>query len=86
VIVLDATILDLRRKMADVLRALERNESVRISYRGRPRAILIPVEQSQKSRVPVSSISGFGMWKDYKSVDDVAGYVRNLRKPRINAV
>ncbi len=81
---MEATILDLRRNMADVLRALERNESISILYRGKPKAILIPVKQSQENRPPVSSIPGFGMWKDNNAVDDVAQYVRTLRKQRIN--
>lgn len=31
---MEASILDLRRRMADVLRGLDRNESVKILYRG----------------------------------------------------
>ena len=83
---MEATILDLRRKMADVLRALDHNESVKILYRGRPKAILVPVGQSDKTKVPISSLSGFGMWKDNKELDDVSRYVRKLRKRRVNAV
>lgn len=83
---MEATILDLRRKMADVLRALDRNESVRILYRGRQKAILIPTIQPDKSRLPVSSLSAFGIWKDNRTVDDVSSYIRALRKSRVDAV
>ena len=37
-----ATILDLRRRIPEVLRALDRHERVTILYRGKERAVLIP--------------------------------------------
>ena len=40
-----ASILDLRRRMKDILLALDRNESVTIFYRGKEKAILSPSRQ-----------------------------------------
>jgi len=37
-----ASIVDLRYRMNDVLKALERNEEVRIMYRGRLKGVLKP--------------------------------------------
>ena len=43
-----ASILDLRRRMKDILLALDRNESVTIFYRGKEKAILSPSRQQNK--------------------------------------
>ncbi len=77
-----ATILDLRRRMKDVLLALDRNESVTIYYRGKEKAILSP--SRQKTEISVTDHSAFGMWRDRKDMADVDNYVRNLRKGRLD--
>lgn len=83
---MDASILDLRRRMADVLRALDRNETVRILYRGRERAILVPVGPPDGPRRPVASLPAFGMWKDHEALRDVAAHVRKLRRGRFDGL
>ncbi len=77
-----ASILDLRRRMKDILLALDRNESVTILYRGKEKAILSPCRQQTKK--PVKDHEAFGMWRDRKDMADVDTYVRNLRKGRLN--
>ena len=83
---MEASILDLRRRMADVLRALDRNESVQILHRGRQRAILIPTGPPRGQMRPVSSLPAFGMWNDHKALHDVPAHVRKLRRSRLDAV
>ncbi len=83
---MEASILDLRRRMAEVLRALDRNESVKILYRGRHRATLVPAGPPDGERRRVSSLPAFGMWKDYEALADVASHVRKLRRSRFHAV
>ena len=75
-----ASILDLRRRMKDVLLALDRNESVTIFYRGKEKAILSPSQQRRDKSV--KDHEAFGMWRDRKDMADVDAYVRNLRKGR----
>ena len=77
-----ASILDLRRRMKDILLALDRNESVTIFYRGKEKAILSPIRQRTKE--PVKDHETFGMWRDRKDMADVNAYVRTLRKGRLN--
>ena len=77
-----ASILDLRRRMKDILLVLDRNESVTILYRGKEKAILSPIRQRTKE--PVKDHEAFGMWRDRKDMTDVDAYVRNLRKGRLN--
>lgn len=77
-----ATILDLRRRMKDVLLALDRSESVTIYYRGREKAILTP--SGKRTEKSVMDHAAFGMWRDRKNMADVDAYVRNLRKGRVD--
>ena len=82
-----ASILDLRRRMGDVLRALDRNEPVTILHRGRMRGILYPASVGrEKLPTAVASHPAFGMWKDRDDLRDVAQAVRKLRKGRGHAV
>jgi hypothetical protein len=39
---MEATVVDLRYHMNDVLKALERNESVRVLYRGKVKGVIRP--------------------------------------------
>ena len=77
-----ASILDLRRRMKDVLLALDRNESVTIFYRGKEKAILSP--SRQRTDKSVKDHEAFGLWQDRKDMTDVDAYVRNLRKGRLS--
>lgn len=55
-----ATVVDLRYKMNDVLKALDRNEKVTVFYRGKIKGILIPSEQPNKN-IKISEHPFFGM-------------------------
>lgn len=77
-----ASILDLRRRMRDVLLALDRNESVTIYYRGKEKAILSPSRRSTTKSI--KGHEAFGMWRDREDTADVDAYVRDLRKGRVD--
>ena len=81
-----ASILDLRRRMGDILKALDRNEPVTILYRGRPKGILYPIRDADRKRVPIEEQEYFGMWKDREDMKDVEAYVRRLRKGRVHDI
>ena len=85
---MQATILDLRRRMPAVLRALDRNEQVVVLYRGKERAVLIPSSghTKQKKRPRIDTHAAFGMWADRKDDADVAAHVRQLRQGRNHAL
>ena len=80
-----ASILDLRRRMAEVLRALDRNEPVKILYRGRERAILLPAGDGRRGHLAVKEHPAFGMWKDHGELEDVPSHIHKLRKARFHA-
>jgi antitoxin (DNA-binding transcriptional repressor) of toxin-antitoxin stability system len=85
---MQATILDLRRRMPAVLRALDRNEQVIVLYRGKERAVLIPSSgrTNQRKRPRITGHAAFGMWADRKDGVDVAAHVRSLRQGRKHAL
>ncbi len=48
---MNASILDLRYKTRDILRALENRESVIILYHGKPKGTIVPLPGDIKARV-----------------------------------
>lgn len=48
---MDATILDLRYRMASVLEALDRREEVRVLYHGKPKGRIVPEGGAASTRV-----------------------------------
>jgi len=81
-----ASVLDLRRRTREILKALERNETVTILYRGKVKGILRPVPGREVKAGSAASHPAFGMWKDRRDLKDVARVVRDLRKGRSHAV
>lgn len=76
-----ASILDLRYRTKDVLKAVERGETVTVLYRGKEKARILPVAQEPGARKLVDD-PAFGMWKDRQDLKKVQKYVRELRKGR----
>lgn len=76
-----ASIVDLRYRMKDVLRAIDRGEEVTVLYRGKEKARIVPF--GVKSKAPkASDHPACGMWADREDMADPAAYVRKLREPR----
>jgi len=78
-----ATVVDLRYKMKDVLRALDRNEKVTVLYRGKVKGILIPPEKKKHLKITDHVFFGISAQDTDKSVLDT---VNDLRKPRYNDI
>ena len=76
-----ATILDMRRNPGKILEAIERNETVTLSKRGREIASIVP-KQRAKGALSIVSSPAFGMWKDRRDLDDPVEYVRRNREGR----
>ena len=76
---MQATSKDLRFHTKEILDAAIRGEEVIITFRGKPCAKIIPISEPDGD----SKKNEFcGMWKDRTDMDDVEGYVRNIRKGR----
>jgi antitoxin (DNA-binding transcriptional repressor) of toxin-antitoxin stability system len=79
---MQATILDLRYHMKEILRALDRNEKVEILYHGRQKGIIIPHTMAQK--INTQDHPYFGMTASTKK--SVAKTMNELRGGRYNAI
>jgi antitoxin (DNA-binding transcriptional repressor) of toxin-antitoxin stability system len=78
---MEATIVDLRYKMKDVLEALERRETVQILYHGKVKGKIVPVSPNQELRIENHPF--FGMMKGLKG--NVAEIMSALRAERYDA-
>ncbi len=72
-----ATIVDLRYKMKDVLKALDRNEEVGILYHGKIKGTIKPVRKITTLRVVEHPF--FGMARSSRSVDEEMSKLRGGR-------
>jgi prevent-host-death family protein len=80
-----ASVLDLRYRTRDVLKAVERGETVTILQRGKEKALITPVRPSS-IRAKVKANEAVGMWKDRKDLSNVGVFVRTLRQGRFRDV
>jgi antitoxin (DNA-binding transcriptional repressor) of toxin-antitoxin stability system len=77
-----ATTLDLRYKMKDILRAIDRGETVTVLYRGKEKARLVPIDTKPEEELKPSDHPACGMWKDREDMKDPAAWLRKIRAPR----
>jgi prevent-host-death family protein len=78
-----ATVVDLRRRTREIIEALDRGESVTITYRGKEKGTIVPA--GRKKRRSITESPFFGMWKDREDMKDVHEYLRRLRECRRHA-
>ena len=74
-----ATVVDLRYKMNDILKALDRNETVTVLYHGKVKGIIVPAKDKERKKVKDHSFFGMSAKDTQKSVLDK---INDLRKPR----
>ena len=83
---MDATIIDLRYRMKDVLRAIDRGENVTVRYRGKAKATLTPISAApgaaDQDAPKTEAQPFFGMWRDREDLADPASWLRSIRRPR----
>lgn len=73
-----ASIVDLRYKTSDILKALDRNESVTVLYHGKIKGVIKPARK--KSALKIKDHPFFGMSGESKKT--VLEELNVLRKPR----
>jgi len=64
---MQASVVDLRYRMHDVLKALDRNEEVEILYHGKLKGVLRP--EAKRTTMKVEEHPLFGMRADLESVE-----------------
>lgn len=79
-----ANVLDLRKKMSEVMPAIGRHEHVTLPHRGHRHAMIVPLTEKKKRKVKVADLPAFGMWAKRDEMTDAVTYVEKLREPRGN--
>jgi hypothetical protein len=76
---MNASVVDLRYRMKDILKALDRNESVTIMYHGKKKGIITP--SSSSTDISIFRHPFFGMTAEdtEKSVETAVDELRNDR-------
>ena len=74
-----ASIVDLRYKMNDILKALDRNEKVTVLYRGKVKGVLVPAAQKINMRMKDHPFFGMSSQDSKKSVLDKLDDLRRNR-------
>lgn len=74
-----ATAKDLRFHSRELLDTVKRGEEVVITFRGKPCAKLVPLDNQKEHKMKNDL---FGIWEDYDQSGNVDKYVRKMRKGR----
>jgi len=77
-----ATVIDLRYKMSEILKALDRRERITLLYHGKTKGIIVPVNENKSLKVVDHPF--FNMAKGREK--SVAQQMAALRRPRFDAV
>lgn len=77
---MQASVVDLRYKMSDVIKALDRKERVEILYHGKKKGIIVAAQN--KKKVKVTEHPFFGMLSDEEQ--SVSELMEDLRGGRYN--
>ena len=75
---MEASIVDLRYKTSEILKALDKNESVIVKYHGKVKGVIKPVKEI--STLKVTEHPFFSMYDE--SENSVMEELENLRSPR----
>jgi len=75
---MEASIVDLRYKTSEILKALDKNESVIVKYHGKIKGIIEPAKKTVTSKVKDHPF--FAMYKETEH--SVLEELDNLRSPR----
>lgn len=78
-----ATIVDLRYKMNDILKALDRNETVTVLYHGKVKGIIMPTKGQRIKKIKDHPFFGMSSKDTQKTV---LAELNDLRKPRYNDI
>lgn len=74
-----ATVVDLRYRMNEVIKALDRNENVTVLYHGKVKGVITPVTHKNLNKIQDHPF--FGM-SDDSGGETVAEEMERLRRPR----
>ena len=77
---MQVTLKELKIQPGRVLSMAEEGAEVIVTVRGIPRAKIVPLKALTSRAAP--DTSAFGMWADRSDIEDVDGFVKELRQGR----
>jgi antitoxin (DNA-binding transcriptional repressor) of toxin-antitoxin stability system len=75
-----ATVMDLRYRTKEILRALDAREEITLTHRGTEKGKIIPIEIKPRSEGSFYGHPAVGMWAD--CLEPVPDLIAKIRKPR----
>lgn len=75
-----ASVLDLRYRTKEILRALDAKEEITLTHRGSEKGRIVPIEQNNEVQKSFGKHPAIGMWAD--STESVPDLIARIRKPR----
>ena len=75
-----ASVMDLRYRTKEVLRALEAREEIILTHRGITKGKIVSIPAKCSVTSSIATLAAIGMWND--QLEPVAEMVARLRKPR----
>ena len=75
-----ASVMDLRYRTKEILRALDTKEEIILTHRGHAKGKIIPIGKTDKKSPSLANHEAVGMWADY--TESVTELITRLRKPR----
>ena len=79
---MQATMLDIRRRMSEIEGAISRRERVTVTSHGRPWAVIVAWEDAKPDGPSARDCAAAGMWADHEDLASPTDYVRSLRARR----
>ena len=79
---MEITTKQLRIQPGRIVSQAANGQEITITYRGKPRAKIVPVTSGEKpvSQTPENEL--FGIWKNRRDTENPEQFVRNMRKGR----
>jgi len=79
---MEVTTKQLRLEPGRIMSQISNGQEITVTYRGKPRAKIIPINAG---KIPVSQEPDnelFGIWKDREDITNVEQFARSIRKGR----
>lgn len=75
-----ASVMDLRYRTREILRALEAKEEITLTHRGTEKGTIIPTTPQPSDSKSLASHPAVGMWADHE--ESVPALIARIRQPR----
>ena len=79
---MEITTKQLRIEPGRIIFRVAEGQEITVTYRGKPRAIIVPIVNKKDISFGEKDDELFGIWKNRKDTENVERFIRNMRKGR----